>query len=349
MTTMSNSSLVQYTRISPNRTANRTHAIDTITIHCTVGQVSVETLGNIFAKPTARASSNYGIGFDGRIGMYVEEKDRSWCSSNAANDHRAITIEVASDKSHPYAVNNMAYASLIKLLADICKRNGIKKLLWKGNKSLIGQIDQQNMTAHRWFASKACPGDWLYSRFGEIAAAVNALLPAETPAEKPSASNATTKNTVPSQPITPGAVVKLAQDAVYYNGKDIPAWVKNTNWIVSSMSGDRVVINSSQDGKYKINSPVNIRFLSVVSNTNKLAEAQKTSAFTPYKVRVTTNALNIRSAPGTKNTIVGRIRDKGVYTIVAESSGSGAKKWGLLKSYRNGRNGWISLDYTKRV
>ena len=98
-TKMSNSPLVDYTKISPNRTSPRKQAIDTITIHCVVGQCSVETLGNVFAPATRQASSNYGIGYDGRIGMYCEEKDRSWCTSSSANDNRAITIEVASESN----------------------------------------------------------------------------------------------------------------------------------------------------------------------------------------------------------------------------------------------------------
>lgn len=173
---MSNSPLVSYTKISPNRTSPRNHAIDTITIHCVVGQASVETLGNIFAPAERQASSNYGVGVDGRIGMYCEEKDRSWCSSSGSNDNRAITIEVASDTTHPYAVNEKAYAGLIELLVDICKRNGIKELKWKADKSLIGQPDKQNMTVHRWFAPTGCPGDYLYERHGAIAEAVNARL-----------------------------------------------------------------------------------------------------------------------------------------------------------------------------
>lgn len=177
---MSNSPLVVYTKISPNKTSPRKHAIDTVTIHCVCGQSSVETLGNGFAKKSRQASSNYGIGPDGRIGMYVEEKDRSWCSSNAANDHRAITIEVASDTTHPYAVKPAAYKALINLLVDICKRNNIKELKWKADKSLIGQPSKQNMTVHRWFANKACPGEYLYSRHGEIAAAVNTRLKPNT-------------------------------------------------------------------------------------------------------------------------------------------------------------------------
>lgn len=177
---MSNSSLVSYTKISPNKTSPRNHKIDTITIHCVVGQCSVETLGNIFAPRSKQASCNYGIGNDGRIGLYVEEKDRSWCSSNAANDHRAITIEVASDTKPPYKVNDKAYAALIKLLVDVCKRNGIKELKWKGDKSLIGQVDKQNMTVHRWFANKSCPGDYLYNLHGKIAEEVNKQLNSNT-------------------------------------------------------------------------------------------------------------------------------------------------------------------------
>ena len=151
---MSNSSLVSYKKISPNKTSPRNHKIDTITIHCVVGQCSVQTIGDIFANKDKEASSNYGIGYDGKIGMYVEEKDRSWCSSNADNDNRAITIECASDTTHPYAINDKVYKSLIELCVDICKRNNIKELKWKGDKSLIGQVNKQNMTVHRWFANK---------------------------------------------------------------------------------------------------------------------------------------------------------------------------------------------------
>lgn len=173
---MSNSSLVNYTQISPNRNAPRNHKIDTITIHCVVGQASVESLGNLFANPGREASSNYGVGYDGRIGLYCPESDRSWCSSSPENDNRAITIEVASDNYPPYAVNSAAYNSLIQLVADICKRNGIKKLMWKNDQSLIGNVAMQNMTVHRWFAATECPGEYLMSRMSEIASRVNAML-----------------------------------------------------------------------------------------------------------------------------------------------------------------------------
>lgn len=182
-----NSPLATVKVLSPNHSGQRNHKIDTITIHCVVGQCSAQRIGEIFLPKERQASSNYGIGYDGQIGLYVEEKNRSWCSSSASNDHRAITIEVASDTTHPYAVNDKAYAALLDLVTDICKRNGITKLLWQGDKNLIGQVDKQNMTVHRWFANKSCPGDYLYNRHGEIAAEVNKrLAAAEKPAVSPS-------------------------------------------------------------------------------------------------------------------------------------------------------------------
>ena len=177
---MSNSPLVTYTKLSPNHSGRRNHVIDTISIHCMAGNASVETCGALFADPSRKASSNYGIGSDGRIALYVDEANRSWCTSSASNDHRAITIEVANNGGAPdWPVSDKAYAALLDLLTDICRRNGIKKLLWKGDKSLIGQVDKQNMTVHRWFAAKACPGDYLYNRHGEIAAEVNRRLEGE--------------------------------------------------------------------------------------------------------------------------------------------------------------------------
>lgn len=176
-----NSPLVKYTRISPNRTVNRNHAIDTITIHCVVGQCSAETIGAVFAPSSRQASSNYGIGYDGKIGMYCEEKDRSWCTSSPSNDHRAITIEVASDTTEPYAVNDKAYAALLDLVTDICKRNGIKKLVWSTNKNdRVNHLNGCNMTVHRDYANKSCPGKYLYDRHGAIAAEVNKRLGVST-------------------------------------------------------------------------------------------------------------------------------------------------------------------------
>lgn len=173
---MSNSPLVKYTKLSPNHSGKRTHKIDTITPHCVVGHLSLQTLGNVFATTKRQASCNYGIDDYGQVGMYVEEGNRSWCTSSNANDQRAVTIEIASDLKDPYAITDKALEGLIILCADICKRNGIPKLLWKADKRLIGKIDQQNITVHRWFANKSCPGDYIYNRLGLVADEVNKRL-----------------------------------------------------------------------------------------------------------------------------------------------------------------------------
>jgi hypothetical protein len=257
---MSNSSLVKVTKLSPNMNTGRNHAIDTITIHCVAGHMTAQSLGDWFAKATTQASSNYGVDDLGVVGMYVEEKDRSWCTSSATNDNRAVTIEVASDSSAPYKVTDAALTGVIELCADICKRNNIKKLLWKGDKNIIGQISKQNMTVHRWFKNKSCPGDFLYEKHPEIVEKVNQLLTAncQNPDEKPK---------------------------------------------------------------------------------------PPTNLFQEYKVKINTGALNYRKEPDSKSASAGFVYKNEVYTIVKESDGPGASKWGKLKSGA----GWISLDYVVKL
>ena len=174
----SDSSLVDVVMISPYRTVPRNHKIDTITIHCMAGDFSVETCGNIFQRKGRNASSNYGIGSDGRVGLYCPESDRSWCSSNRDNDHRAITIEVANNGGAPdWPISDAALSKLILLLADICQRNGISRLVWSDKKAdRVGHKNGVNMTCHRDFAAKSCPGQFIYAREGEIASEVNKLL-----------------------------------------------------------------------------------------------------------------------------------------------------------------------------
>lgn len=175
-----NSSWVSYTKLSPNHSGQRTHNIDRITPHCVVGQCTAEGLGDWFARTSTQASSNYGIDKDGRVGLYVEEKNRSWCSSSNANDQRAITIECASDTTEPYAFRDVVYQKLITLCVDICKRNGKTKLIWFGDKNktlnYTPKSGEMILTVHRWFANKSCPGNWMYVRMGDLAAKVTARL-----------------------------------------------------------------------------------------------------------------------------------------------------------------------------
>lgn len=344
---MSNSPLVTYTKISPNKNSPRNNAIDTITIHCVVGQCTVETLGNVFAPTSRQASSNYGVGVDGRIGMYVEEKDRSWCSSNGANDHRAITIEVASDTTEPYAVNDKAYAALIELCVDICKRNGIKKLVWSTDKNTrMNHLNGCNMTVHRDYANKSCPGTYLYERMGDIASKVNAKL------------GVASDPVAPSEPATsdcPFAVndtVEFKSDAKKYHpaGSGIPSWVKTgyTHIVTQTTSNGKAVYKGGERcvllGK-KVNKKTNKKEAGINTwvSVNVLQKVGGTDAttFKPYLVKVTASELNIRKGPGTGYAVTGSIKDKGIYTIVLEDASG---EWGKLKSGA----GWIALDYTQK-
>lgn len=178
---MSKSKLVDYTKISPNSSA-RTAKISKITIHHMAGNLSVEACGNVFQTTSRQASSNYGVGTDGRIGLYVDESRRAWTSSNRDNDNVAVTIEVANDQiGGNWHVSDKALEATIALCVDICQRNGIKKLNFTGDKS-------GNLTMHKWFASTLCPGPYLESKFPYIATEVNKRLrtPTSTNEEKTS-------------------------------------------------------------------------------------------------------------------------------------------------------------------
>lgn len=324
-----NSPLVTYTKLSPNHSGQRKHVIDTITIHCVVGQLSVETIGNIFAPTSRQASSNYGIGKDGRIGMYVEEKNRSWCTSSSANDNRAITIEVASDTKHPYAVNDKAYAALLDLVTDICRRNDIKKLVWSTVKNdRVNHLNGCNMTVHRDYANKSCPGDYLYNLHGEIAAEVNKRLGVTEPVEE-----------------TEKIVLKKG-DVVTFTGKKHYSSANDKTPVSCKPGKATITLDPYLKGKHPYHL---VAVKGGTSNVYGWVDAEdiyeynaqkKTEGFKPYLVKVTASALNIRKGAGTSYPVVGCIGDKGIYTIVAEDNG-----WGKLKSGA----GWISLAYTKRV
>lgn len=205
-----NSPLVEYVKYSPNHDGKRANHIDRITPHCVVGQCSIEGLGDVFLPPKRKASSNYGIGTDGRVGLFVDEDTHSWCSSSWANDDRAVTIECASDKEEPYAFNQVVYRRLIDLCVDICQRNGKKKLLWlkDKNKTLAYQPakDEMILTVHRWFAPKSCPGEWMYTRMGDLANQVTARL------QNPAPGSATSGNTFYRVQIGSFATAKAAEN-----------------------------------------------------------------------------------------------------------------------------------------
>ena len=313
-----NSSLVSYTKLSPNHSGLRTHSIDRITPHCVVGQLSAESICGCFTSTSRQASCNYGIGTDGRVSLCVEEKNRSWCSSSNANDQRAVTIECASDLTEPYAMNSAVYATLVNLCTDICKRNGKSKLLWLGDKdktlNYSPKSDEMVLTVHRWFANKSCPGNWLYARLGDLAAKVTASLGSAT-----------------SAPAT-----------------DTNLYRVRTSWAdaKSQKGAYRILENAKKCADENAGYSVYDENGKCVYTGKQTSSTQTGNTASEYLVQVSISDLNIRTGPGTNYSKTGRYTGKGVFTIVAESSGQGSVKgWGKLKSGA----GWISLDYAEKL
>lgn len=167
---MSNSSLVNMTMLSPNHSGHRNQPITKIAIHHTAGAISAATIGQIFRPTSRQASCNYGIGNDNKIVLCVDEANRSWCTSSSWCDNRAVTIEVAnSANGGNWPVSDRTLATLIDLVTDICRRNGIKNCTYTGGKDGVLQ-------KHEWYANTNCPGPYLGSKFSYIASEVNKRL-----------------------------------------------------------------------------------------------------------------------------------------------------------------------------
>lgn len=262
---MSNSSLVNYTKISPNCNKPRNHKIDRITIHHLAGNVDIETACEIFANPDRQGSANYVVGTDGRIALCVDEANRAWTSSSAENDNRAITIEVANDGGDPdWHVSDAALEATINLCCDICKRNGIERLNYTGDTS-------GNLTMHKWFAATLCPGRYLESKFPYIAEEVNRRLGIEdeTPeddgtiyriqlgayrykkyAEKHLAelhamgleAFITAIKPETKKAVRPGDSVVIKRGATTYDGTLLAGYLFDKVYYVQEVSGDRVVV-----------------------------------------------------------------------------------------------------------
>jgi len=251
-----NSPLVDCVKMSPNHSGKRTHRIDHITPHCVVGQCSAERIGDCF--PAGReASCNYGIGYDGRVCLIVDEANRSWCTSSNANDQRAITIECASDSTHPYAFKDACYKKLVKLCIDICQRNGIKKMLWINNKEEALNYEPKAgegiFTVHRWYANKSCPGDWMYNRMGQLCDEVNAGL-----------------NGGSYNPPEQGAVVNYQAKVIADDGLNcrIQPYVANNNLIMTYPAGTILTITKEQNGwGYTGTGWVSLDYVEKIQNT----------------------------------------------------------------------------------
>lgn len=309
-----NSSLVSYTRISPNRNAPRNNTIQAIVVHHMAGIMSVEAFGELVANPAREMSANYAIGSDGRIGLFCPESDRSWCTSSSAVDNRAITIEVSNNVNcEPWSVSDKVWDSVIKLCVDICKRNGIKKLEYKGNLS-------GTLLRHCDTAATQCPGTWIKQHTQELCNKVNAQLGT---ASQPAPTTSSFKV---------NDLVSIKSGARYYNGGAIPTWVAQEKWYISSISGDRAVLGKNEAKNRDIQSPINTKDIILVkSNTPTFKSYTKTlTAGTPIYTEIGKNATD-------------KIATTTAYTIVDEKTVDYVK-YGKLKS----GVGWVILEKLKR-
>ncbi len=332
--TYTNSSMVVHRNLSPNNSGQRAHTIDRISPHCVVGQCTAESLGSWFARSSTQASSNYGIDKDGRVGLYVEEKNRSWCTSSSANDNRAVTIECASDTTSPYRMNDAVYQTLIRLCADICKRNGKSKLVWISDKAKALAYTpaghEMLLTVHCWFANKSCPGDWLLSRMSDLAAKVNAILAGGHPVLQKGCT---------------GDDVEEYQKGLLSLGYDLGtagadgdfgtktdeatrAFQKDQGLYVDGVAGDDTW--TAWEKAVKGVTPE-----TPAEDPDEAPEPDKPTADVNYVVRVKSRRPIYKEPPVEVGTL-----NNGAYTIIEERDGYGKLKSGV---------GWIDLQNTEKV
>lgn len=310
-----NSKLATYISISPNKTTNRNQPITKITVHHMAGVCTLEQFNSIVKNPARQMSSNYAIDKDGRIGLFCEEKDRSWCSSSPWNDHRAITIEVSNSAvgdASGWPISEKVFNKLVDLCVDICQRNGIKKLEYTGNTN-------GSLTRHCDLAQTACPGPWMKAHTQELCDKVNARL-----------NNVPTPNPAPSKPVTnnnksfkKGDLISINNGSKWYTGTSIPDWVLDENWYISSISGDRAVLGLNESKNRNIQSPINTKDISLVSTGNVVKQ---------YTVTLESSDKIYDQNGNPKKTI----GSNGIFTIVEEKIINGTT-YGKLKSGA----GWV--------
>lgn len=248
---MSISPLATYVNTNhSNQTKPRRGKIQYIIPHCYVGQVTAKRGVDGFLPNGRGASAHYVVGKDGDIGCNVDEKNRAWTTGGDKTcmgwtggniDHYGVTIEVACDTVHPYWITDAAYNALVRLMADIAKRNGLGKLTWQANPNLVGHPEQQNVIVHRWFASKACPGDYIFTHLGDICARANAInYPAAAPAPQEEEEmdqnkfNQMLANALPQTKFNDMFAVAMANYRHTLQDNDSSAWSQEArDWAVS--------------------------------------------------------------------------------------------------------------------
>ena len=352
----SNSSLAKAKYLSPNHSGTRNHSIDRITPHCVVGQLSGAGIGGCFKSTSRQASCNYGIGTAGDIVLIVEEKNRSWCSSSAANDNRAVTIECASNTTHPYAMNNAVYNSLVKLCVDICRRNGKNKLLWISNKTTslnyVPKSNEMVWTVHRWFANKACPGQWLVDRLGSLATEVTKQLGGggSTPTPAPSSLNKSTKWV--GEVTTNGLNVRTGAGANYSR---LSAWPQLGKGNVVGVCDSR---KASDGGTWyyiiiaeKYYGWVNASYIKKKGSSSGGSSSGSSSSYKVWVGKVTASTLNVRTGAGTsygKLKAYPQLGKNNLVDVIGEAKAKDGSKWYKIR-IANKHVGYVHSAYLKNA
>lgn len=197
--------------------------ITAVTVHHMAGVLSAKDCGAIFQRPGRNGSSHYGIGVNGEIAWYVDENCVAWTNSNWPSNQCSVTIETSnSSTGGDWPVSDASYKSLIKLVADIAKRNGLGKL-----------VPGENLTWHSMFAATDCPGPYLRSKMQNIADEANKIngqgpAPAPTPTPTPSGFKVGDKVTL--------------KNWVDYNGT--PLRKTRDYYFISEINGNRAVLRA---------------------------------------------------------------------------------------------------------
>lgn len=349
---MSNSSLVSYTRLSPNHSGRRKYPITKITPHYMASDLSVETCGSVFASTSRKASSNYGIGSDGRVALYVDEANRAWTSANADNDNRAVTIEVANygDSS----ISDKAWNSLVALCADICRRNGIKPLYWDGTRNA-------NLTAHKMFSPTSCPGNWIWNNNARLCAEVNAILGGAAEPTVPVTPSAPSTGTTTGSGFGGTYTCAVSQlnvrNAPSLSGQVMAAYRKGQTVVLDDWY---VKADGYVWGRYTGASSGQKRYVAVGRATGKVesddylvkagASAGTSSGTTASSVpggtyRVLVDALNVRNTPSTSGTVAATYRKGQTVNLDGTSKVADGYVWGRYTSY-SGKTRWIAVRTT---
>lgn len=338
------SSLATLHMWSPNHYNGRAYPISKLTIHHVAGKVKAATLGNVFLNPERKASSTYGIGYDGETAQFVDEADAPWTSSNYDNDNRAITIEVSNSAcGGDWPVSDAALEALIRLCADCVRRNpGIKEIDFTGDKS-------GNLTMHKWFAATACPGPYLESKFPYIAAEVNRRLGV------PESDSAAPEKDAADVTLEVGDVVALAPGAKYINGKSCAEFLYKQTLYVRDIEGDNITISYLKTGP--VSGVVNRKYLTKNGQTVtapaepevaevKLDPAQsgpdKSKAGT-YRVK-SSIGLKLRTGASTDKTILETMSDGSLVNCYGYYTG----EWLYVVS-ASGKKGFCHSGYLVRV